>query len=153
MILCYINVPFGYISLFSCIFSAIETLMHFFFFSFFLFSLVYGASLNNFLYKVVPDECKEQCSLYVNSTTACVEKSGTLLGFEYNPVDGAVKLTTGNRLAIYLCLCNNIAKEQVIACLPCLSTKFCFTPTLVPEDYSSVCSGTDIQSIFARKTC
>lgn len=119
-----------------------------------LVSVCSGAALNNFLYGNVPDECKNQCSPFVNSTSSCIEKSGTMMGFEFNPVDGGLKLVSGNKLAIYLCICSASAKEAVASCLPCLSTKYCYTPALVPADYDGICNGaTDYGAISARRAC
>lgn len=112
--------------------------------------VAHGAVFTDMISGVLPNECKEVCSPWTSNLGGCVEKIGRV-GMTIDPVVGGIEVI-GDKLGLYLCLCNNEVKTFSTGCLTCISQKNCFIEPLSITNYGDMCLGkTDITTLINEK--
>ena len=86
---------------------------------------------------LIPNECKEQCTPFIQSISSCFEKTGGNFGMSMELATGEIK-PSGNSIGVYLCTCNSNVKStnKDNGCGECMKK----TPfSIIPEKYESFC--------------
>jgi len=109
------------------------------------------ADLTSTVYRLFPDQCREVCGQWSNSTVPCVENTGSL---SLTYADGSLSFN-GNKIGIYFCVCSSNAIVAGGDCMKCVSDRYCFSPAWTNDTYASLCNGdvsiSDITNVQA--TC
>lgn len=116
--------------------------------------IVNGAAFQDFVFENLPSECREDCGIWSNSTTGCVESINQEFSLNLLPSSMQMSLS-GNKFSLYLCLCSEKSKKLSDTCFPCISKYYCFTTAIGRSDYDKMCLGQlDIKNVIYReKNC
>jgi len=98
-----------------------------------------AAILTDNIKNLVGSECSLQCNLWIDSFGPCIEKLGKV-GITLDPINGNFDIV-GDKLGIYLCICNKETKLLSTSCLSCISEKKCFIDPLTITNYDNICLG------------
>ena len=114
-------------------------------------TVVSAGYLQDKTFSFIPAACQNDCAVWSNTTTHCIENINSL-SVSIVPGTGAVELSdVGNKLVLYLCLCNDNTVQSSSSCLTCMSNLNCIVPSLTPADYTGVCAnGTNAVEIAGK---